>query len=69
MIETDEEDGQQENGSAKSNDYAGEFLVYRTCLAVQDSSISDHSVIEPIFISRSSEHCMAVVPTCGLSNN
>ena len=41
LIETDEEDGQQENGSAKSNDYAGEFLVYRTCLAVQDSSISD----------------------------
>ena len=35
LIETDEEDGQQENGSAKSNDYAGEFLFYRTCLAFQ----------------------------------
>ena len=41
LIETDEEDGHQENGSAKSNDYAGEFLFYRTCLAVQYNSISD----------------------------
>ena len=41
LIETDEEDGQQENGSAKSNDYAGEFLFYRTCLAFQECSISD----------------------------
>ena len=44
LIETDEEDGQLENGpvpnknnknvefrSAKFNNYAGEFLFYRTC--------------------------------------
>ena len=34
LIETDEEDGQQENGSAQSNDYAGEFLFFITCFAV-----------------------------------
>ena len=30
LIETDEEDGQPENGPVP-NDYAGELLSYRTC--------------------------------------